>query len=246
MAHRLAAIGGGYVWPNITFSSDSAFVDVVAVPTQPRPAEPLRYLAEANFQVAFADFETIIDAFNGMVCGRLAVSGIEGTDLQLLWSEFHAERAEPAVARRRKLEALVGCDPDEAADDLLDRMTADAERLGESAVDELDDADRRPFERSTLPWQRGSAAAAVARQRAGVEMATINDLTLARLTGVDTSLLDWAEKGPLAFAMRNDAEMARIVLRSPNRENRRFDLARLLGDRLINGTAEAPSPTTRS
>lgn len=278
MAHRLTAIGGGFVWPNITFSSDGAFVDVVAEPTQPRPAEPLRYLAEANLQIAAADFEASIEAFNAMVCGRLASSGIGETNLQLLWLELLAERAEPSVAHRRKLEALLGYDPEEAPENLLDRLAADAERLGESAVDELaaeghspisandlqdiaaahgreiceadaislDDADSRAVERNSLPWQRGNAAAALARERAGVVTPTIDDAKLAQLAGVDKGLLDGASKEPLAFAIRNGSDTARIVLRSPFRENRRFDLARLLGDRLISDTAEALLPATRS
>jgi hypothetical protein len=46
MAHELAAAGHGFLWPNLTFASDSQSVQVVGHPTNPLSEEPVRFLAD--------------------------------------------------------------------------------------------------------------------------------------------------------------------------------------------------------
>ena len=47
------------------------------------------------------------------------------------------ERHDPDLARRRKLEALLGRDPDEADELTIESLVADAQLLGESAVNQV-------------------------------------------------------------------------------------------------------------
>ena len=46
MAHHMAAAGGGFLWPRVQFLSDGAFIEVIARPSPPSAAEPLRFVGE--------------------------------------------------------------------------------------------------------------------------------------------------------------------------------------------------------
>jgi hypothetical protein len=94
MAHRLTTVGGGYVWPNITISSDGERVLITAQPTQPRPAEPLRYIASVATVVPAAEFEAAVDAFIEQVRGQLLAEGINGSNLEQIWSDVLSERSD--------------------------------------------------------------------------------------------------------------------------------------------------------
>jgi hypothetical protein len=45
-AHRLASIGHGYIWPDITIFSDGERTAAIAKPTVERPQTPFRYIAD--------------------------------------------------------------------------------------------------------------------------------------------------------------------------------------------------------
>lgn len=136
-AHRMTSVGGGYVWPNITFISDGERVVVDAKPTQSRPSEPLRYLADLAVVVPVLNFEKAVDAFVEKVRAKLVDVGITNTNLEQIWSELLLERVDPALSWRRTLEALLGFDPDEADPDVVERLVNEADELGESAIQEL-------------------------------------------------------------------------------------------------------------
>ena len=55
-----------------------------------------------------------------------------------------------------------------------------------------------------------------------------------------------ARVGPLAFALREDNGDARVVLRAKKPTGRRFELARLLGDRCLTSENEPLRPATRA
>ena len=57
-AHRLATVGEGYVWPNITVFSDWERVALVAKPTRERPNTPFRYLSDATVVVGARELAT--------------------------------------------------------------------------------------------------------------------------------------------------------------------------------------------
>ncbi|HMU41225.1 MAG TPA: hypothetical protein PKE31_19615 [Pseudomonadota bacterium] len=137
LAHRLATIGGGYVWPNITVVSDGKWIDWVAKPTVLREKEPLRYVSDARVVVSENEFEHAIDGFVEQVLGRLRAEGIADNPLLGIWTDVRAERADPKQALRRKLEALLGCDPDQASVEELDTLVADSASLGTHAMEEV-------------------------------------------------------------------------------------------------------------
>jgi hypothetical protein len=137
MAHELAAAGHGFLWPNLTFASDSQSVQVVGHPTNPLSEEPVRFLADFAESVPADVFEREIDNLLGLVLARLSALGQEDTGLRSLWNEVCNERRNPELATLRRFEAVLGFDPQEAPQGLLDRMISLADRAGEQAAKRL-------------------------------------------------------------------------------------------------------------
>jgi hypothetical protein len=136
-AHRLTTIGHGYVWPNVTIFSDGERTALIAKPTQERPATVFRYISDFAAVVPSGVFESAVDRFFGRVLGQLQAEGITETNLHRVHADLSEERRDREAARRRKLEALLGEDPDEADSAELERLIADGASLGEQAVEEL-------------------------------------------------------------------------------------------------------------
>jgi hypothetical protein len=138
LSHRLAAVGAGYVWPPLTLSCDGESMRLTLhARHDPRGISPVRYLEHLDALVPAAAFERAIDAFVAVVLARLDTLGLADTDLAALWAEVARERQAPDLARTRRLEALLGIDPDESDDGLVDRATQYDQDLGPAAVDEV-------------------------------------------------------------------------------------------------------------
>lgn len=145
MAHRMATIGGGYVWPNITITSDGQRVVLAAEPTVSQPEEPLRYLSNAVSVIQSKEFDNSIDLFVQQVLARLNASEIRDTNLEQIWNDLISERADAKATLFRKFEALLGYDPGEADELVVKRLIEDSQKLGERATEEIAAAD---FERN--------------------------------------------------------------------------------------------------
>ena len=279
-AHRLSTIGGGYVWPNITVFSDGERTALIAKPTSERPSTPYRYINDAAAVLASRNFEATIDQFVETVRGKLRAEGVADTNLDTLWSDLAAERRDPVLAQRRKFEALLGREPDEADDIVLQRLKKDSENLGESAMNEVtahhdreDEiltaetldrcAERSGFDASSrdsfhlepgtgLPrasdvaaWRLGAEAARAVREQDRLGVDPISDKKLSEIAGVARGALDErATESRIAFALDRSANAGRIVFRSKWKTGRRFELARILGDRLIGGDGGRLFPVT--
>ena len=137
LAHHLATIGGGYVWPNLTILSDGECITLISKSTSLRPQEPLRYVSNVRMGVYAGEFENAIDHFIEQVRGQLLAEGIAKSNLDEIWTDVLAERADPEAGTRRKFEALLGFDPDEADEALLAVLLKDAKALGERAMGEV-------------------------------------------------------------------------------------------------------------
>jgi hypothetical protein len=136
-AHRLSSIGGGYIWPNITIFSDGERTALIAKPTLEQPQTPFRYIADVAAVIPATEFESELDRFIESVIERLETEVIEGTNLHTIWKNVCDERRVTEEARKRKLEALLGCDPDEADPQTINQLLKDIEQLSESAIEEI-------------------------------------------------------------------------------------------------------------
>ncbi len=277
-AHDMACIGGGWLWPNITISSDGYRVVLHAKPSPPTQTEPLGYLNDMPAIVSGTMFEQGVDAFIERVLRRLADSALGDSQLSIMRRELQDDRQDAEASRYRKIEARLGCDPDAADPALIDQIIAAGDEFGLEAIEEVA-ADNAPMaaqlretaQRSGIPanpkqgatgnvqmlwdrtgayapWRVGVAAAKDfrARERWGGE--PIDDKRLAELCGVSAgvaALRGGGKRGQMAFLMRVRDDH-RIVLRAAYGTGRRFELARLLGDRLLVAGDDRLRPATRA
>jgi hypothetical protein len=136
-SHRMTTLGAGYIWPNITIFSDGERIALLAKPTEERLQTPFRYIADAAAILQAADFEVGLDGFVEQVLQRLDAEDIHGTNLEAIWSGVREERRTPDLAQARKLEALLGQEPDESDPEILKQLIDDSTELSISAMEEI-------------------------------------------------------------------------------------------------------------
>jgi hypothetical protein len=100
-------------------------------------AQPVRYLNDFDAYIGGDDFEKGVDYFIDAGLARLANEGLEEVNLAELWKEIREERSDPDLTAWRKLEAIVGFDPDEAPDRLIENLRDAAASRGTSAIEEI-------------------------------------------------------------------------------------------------------------
>lgn len=282
-SHHMATVGEGYVWPNVTVFSDGERIALVAKPSLERKETNFRYVSDIAVVVSGREFESAIDQFVEQMIGQLRAERVEQTNLDRLWQELSQERASPELQQRRKLEALLGSDPDEASAAALDRLVADSKELGEGPVNELAaDHARGGKELSTaseleavaaangfgfsprdvvrlkarggIPrpqdapaWKVGAEAARALREQEGLSDGPISNERLAKMVSLSASAITDRKHGPnLSFALDKKPSLGHIVLRSKWHTGRRFELARIIGDRVLNSGTGRLFPATRA
>lgn len=187
------------------------------------------------------------------------------------------------MSRFRRIEALLGFNPDESDSARIESWLNDADTLGENSLAELatgagssmvsarDIADvtskvgftakaRDAFQLRNLPavhwgsvpaWWIGVAMAKAARQQAGLGENPIADSHLVELAGLEEDAVKSdLSTNSISWAFQAAEASPSIVLRTRRETGRRFDLARLIGDRLFTEGGFTPSeplaPATRS
>lgn len=274
LAHKMTSIGEGYIWPNIEVFSDGFRTALISDPSARPAAKPFRFVGAPPVVIPSTDFESAIDSFIPQVLERLRDEGLGETNLARVWRDVLAERAAPEIAKRRRLEALLGRNPNSIEDDAIEVLLTDAGKLGETAIDELAashakggrvataadleqlartegyDASPRDAVRlsseARLPrgsnvaaWRLGAEAAKELRAQERLHSAVITDHRLEELAGTSHSVLGGrkiAHKERLSFTLDFSVIKSRVVLGSKWRQGRRFNLARLIGDRLVNSS----------
>lgn len=283
LAHKMSNIGGGYVWPNIAIFSDGERTAMIARPSKEKPEAHFRYIADTSAIMPSSDYESEIDSFIEQVLGRLESEGVKESNLSKLWAEICAERKDSELSQIRKLEALMGRDPEEGEDSLVSRLISDANILSMSGIEELV-ADYSHLPGHHLPsaaeitdiarkvgfcassnniinlardtqqphnqvpaWKIGADTARALREQEKLGDGQISDKVLAEMLSVDPKSLQHTESplSDLSFFLEDINDESRIVLRAKWHTGRRFELARLLGDRLIS-TGKVFFPTTRT
>lgn len=92
-AHIMAAAGGGYLWPALSFIGDGESLLLGMRPSAAVPTENVRYLTSADVPIPIDQVIDGIDAFVEAVIVRLRDSGQPHTDLEQLWNEVRRKRA---------------------------------------------------------------------------------------------------------------------------------------------------------
>lgn len=281
-AHCTATIGEGYVWPNVTISSDGFRCALVSEPSQEIEELPFRYLGAARVEVVPAgDLEAAVDRCTLRILEAISNAGLRDTNLHRVWNDLRAERTDLDIARFRRLEARLGFDPDEIDEQRIRSHLDDATELGDNAVEELaahsahldlgadmasaaelrqismhhgfdaseDDAVRINLSKQewteTPAWQIGEGAARAVRVQEKLGGEPISNDRLAELAGTTISAIEHGSvcSDQLSFSIAEDGHRSRLALRPKWETGRRFDLARLIGDRLFDGSEPLSSAT---
>ena len=137
LSHAMSSIGGGYIWPNIQIISDGPRITLFSQPTTERVSTPWRYLVDAVSVLSATDFENGVDDFIDTVMQRLHDAKCDDTNVQQIWQDLQEERQDPSLSRLRKFEALLGEDPDDLDEKMLNLFQANATLTGESALEEI-------------------------------------------------------------------------------------------------------------
>ncbi len=137
LSHCLAAAGNGFAWPDISFTSDGAHVQIDARRTWGSREAPVRYIRDMTEQISATDFEQGLDDFIERVLARLSAFDVGETELGSLWRQLQDERADQGMGSRRRLEALLGFDREAAPDDLIACLTRMMGEVGHFAVEEI-------------------------------------------------------------------------------------------------------------
>jgi len=221
-----------------------------------------------------------VDKFIEQVRGLLRDEKITETNLDRIWNDIGNERRDPNIAKRRKLEALLGFDPDQADEGAIEKLIADAKGFGEPAMNEVaadypqggklltaeslaETAEASGFDASprdvvrlapgtSLPragevaaWLLGAEFARALRAQESLGTGPIRDDILAQMSGIEARALTAGGSGPISFAL-DDGVAGRVVFRSKWKTGRRFDLARLMGDRIVASNGGRLFPATRA
>ena len=136
-AHCMTAIGEGYVWPHITVYSDGYRMMLAAKPSAIPDAKPFRYTKDLTVALPASDWEQGVDAFLLQMLERLGAKAVRNTNLQQLWDDLCAERTDARLARLRKLEALLGYEPDTLDQARFNKLQAESAKFGADVVDEV-------------------------------------------------------------------------------------------------------------
>lgn len=269
LSHRMSDIGEGYRWPNVTISCDGLRCVITSEPSNELDTPRFRYLGGPPASIPVTEWESTVDEFTGIVIERLDQAGIVKTNLHLLWEDLQAERRDLEIAKFRKLEGLMGFNPDEADTDRVDKLLMDAHIVGEDALAEiatgsaygtletlsaqqinnltkaygfevkLQDAFTASYPLTNswghVPaWRIGVSAALNVRQQAGLGDDPIDNAKLAALAGMSSKGLACdSYTGSVSWMFDPDHSTPRIAFRTWRANGRRFDLARLIGDRLF-------------
>ena len=136
LAHELASIGGGYIWPRLSIWGEDGRIGLVSRSDPPGVVGPVRYLTDALMFVPAGNFETEVDSFLSNALDMYSADSADRTALRQLIQALRLERDDPAVARWPRMEARLSFDPDDAPDATMEALAQFAEKYGDDAIEE--------------------------------------------------------------------------------------------------------------
>ncbi len=136
MSHRIGAAGDGYLWPNISIYSDGGSI-IFESENNSDSTQAVRYLHQFTKYIATDTFESEIDEFITNVLRRIDSMGIKEDELYMTWKDLIEEKNNYDLKEWRKLEAIMGYDPDEAPSESIVKLLQKSDEFGKDAIFEL-------------------------------------------------------------------------------------------------------------
>lgn len=266
MAHKMASIGEGHAWPNLTIWGGDKSVYFVSRSGPTGIGGPVYFLTNALTYTAADQFETEVQGFLHKAL-ELAPAGDLRDDLAEFLYVLNQERADPAIAQWRRLEATSGFNPDKAPEATIERLCdlerefgagnvsdavagapgAEAASILDTALAEVSRAPIANFSDAASkvnlrqhisaesPWQMGEFAARKVRDLNQIDSnRPIRNKLLSDLCQVSAHTLKGRyklePKLPYAICKSRDNGSSHVLLNARYTQDRRFQLARALGD----------------
>ena len=214
LAHSMASVGGGFVWPALEFYSDDQFMTVRFRKTGAEMWESVKYETESlNRRVKVKEFDKAVAGLIDLTVQRLHDLDIRDAPLTAVWSDVLAEMLDPDVRTWRETEARLGYDPDEAPENLIRIIENFSTEVGKNSAEEilpvlkpnetktikaLHDLSSTPGLKAKLqikggdgykanglpPWEVGRKLARNVRRQIGLGSGPVDDSKLAEILGV--------------------------------------------------------------
>ena len=134
IAHHLPSVGAGYPWPNVSLWGEGDRCAVMVHADAHNFQRSLRFVADPALEyVPSSTVETAIDTFIDNV---LQDTGADCDGLDQEYRDLRAERADPVWSRWRRLEAMLGFDPDTAPEGVVADYENLSDRFGIKSIEE--------------------------------------------------------------------------------------------------------------
>lgn len=142
LSHRMSAIGGGSIWPDIAIKSEGDFILIESRQTSIKKEATIRYLNDLDLLLPARDYEAAIDDLLSLTIDRISSTTKNVSDLKRTWELVLDERNSTEKKHYRKLEALCGFDPGEASREYIAKLNQKIVELGSNAVEEMSAAQK--------------------------------------------------------------------------------------------------------
>lgn len=273
-AHRMSTIGDGWVWPNIEIQTDSQRIRVSSTPSNTASPQNLYYLGAPTVDMSRVELEDGLTEFIVNTSNYLAAEHGDET-LLAQWHELKEEIEDGESSRYRELEARLGYDPDEAPETLITSLIYQQSIFGESAVSEIAttlnqieqlrdlQADAQKYgvdssstDRIALPdeskdinygfpaWKNGVMIAKALRAQERIGSEPIGDHHLEEWFAISNIREDALSPSNFAYELVTNGK-SKVLYRAKHPHARRFEVARLIGDGLLQVTKEPLRPSTK-
>lgn len=134
IAHHMPSVGAGYPWPNVSLWGEGDRCAVMVHADAHNFQRSLRFVADPALEyVPSSTVERAIDTFIDHV---LEDAGADCDGLDQEYRDLRAERADPASSRWRRLEAMLGFDPDGAPEGVVADYENMSDRFGVESIEE--------------------------------------------------------------------------------------------------------------
>lgn len=251
-AHELGAANHGFVWPRVVFASDGTLMNISfgsfreQKQMQDQSVEYI-YQSEKTQTVTLLDFQ---NAVKGLIEKSIEQLSID-SDLKDLWNIVCEDIQSPNNSAIRKIEGMLGFDPEECPSKLLNQFINYQRRIGVDSMKEL-----APFFKSgqmqsylvfdksisaklqiapeeisfdsskdVLPWQQGKKAAKQLRERCDFTQDCISNKNLRDLLNISEKDFNSYEeengKSLISIGKRNNNNTFQIVPRMHKRSTGR-------------------------
>ena len=135
IAHEIGAVDNGYVWPKVLFASDGEFINIWS-DIIPMSYQFVNYIGKLD-AVQLVPIKVFQNEVAALIESTISKISALDKDLSELWKIVCDERNAPETSNMRKIEAVLGYDPEKCPEDLLEKVLSFQKHVGVSSIKEI-------------------------------------------------------------------------------------------------------------